>query len=160
MMRIPPKTARVFSVLAVLVLASCSNEVSFKIEPLNQQTAQSELRERGISIPDSYLLVAMDKMLPPGAGGASYTGAFDSPTPIAPILIDGTPASTQPTACSVLTHDRFPQKWFDIGLDCHTMSDVRLGGGRPLNSSVIMVTIVSGVLPTGKARVYFLAAGN
>lgn len=148
------------ALLLVLIVAGCSDEIHFHTESLDQEQTRTELQERGITIPASYSLVSMSKIYPPGSGGLSYLGGFDSSTPAAPILIDGASTQMRPIACDAVTPKSFPEKWFALGLDCPAMTDVQFGGSPTNSSSVLEVRVLSGVVTSGKTRIYLDVAGN
>lgn len=141
-------------VLIIFTLAGCSNKVSFERKNLDQAQTRDELQQLGVTIPDTYLLVSMTKMPPPGSGGSSYDGVYDSPTPPAPVKVDGVPLSMKPMTCDELRSYNLPD-----GLDCSVASDL-LRGSINLTRSADSLSVVSGNFPSGKSHVYVSVSGH
>jgi hypothetical protein len=142
------------ALVASSVLAGCSHEVRFERKSLDQAQTRNELQGLGITIPNSYSFVSMTKMPPPGSGGSSYDGVYDSPTPPAPVLVDGTPLPMTPTTCQQLRRSDLPD-----GLNCALASGLRHGSIR-LTKSADSFGVVSAKLSSGKSRVYISVSGH
>lgn len=140
--------------LALVGLAGCSGEVTFEKNALDEAESQHELNGLGITVPDGYSFRSMIKMPPPGSGGASYDGVFESSPPPEPVEVDSAPVPMTPTTCQELRKSELPD-----GLACSLLSDLRHGAVL-LTDSADNLSVISGQLPSGKSRIYVSVSGH
>lgn len=147
------RQALVALALTVLVVAGCSNEVTFEKQPLDEKQTRNELQGLGITLPENYTLVSMTKMPPPGSGGAGYDGVFRSPSPAAPVQVDATPVPMAPTTCQEL-------RWYDLpdGLDCAMTKELRRG--EVSLTSADSLSVAAAQLPSGESHIYLSVSGH
>ncbi|MGJ6127214.1 hypothetical protein QN239_32025 [Mycolicibacterium sp. Y3] len=132
-----------------------------EVTTLSEDQARDVMRDLRITIPDSYSLIEMTEVKPPVTGDASYSAAFGSVaadnSPNFP-HVDGAPAALSVTSCNSIAGG-LQQTWKKYGFDC-AMANMKYLSFTPTDRLTSRISVATGTLPTGQARLFVYSAGN
>lgn len=147
------------TVSALLGVVGCDDSTpQAKIQPLSPEEAAQVLTDFGVNAPGTYSLVEMKRTTPPGVGSPSYSGAFESASKPAPVIFQGKALDGLPVDCKSVKPG-LVTIWGKYGFTCD-MHDLRFTEVKPQRPPASTLDLLTGVLPSGKTRLYVYSSGN
>lgn len=142
------------------MVAACGDRpLTTETTELASDQAATAMESVHIEIPDGYELVGMMSVRPALTGAPSYTGAYESPTPLpGQVRLDGTVPPFEPATCDSISAGA-RSNWENYGLDC-AMSDMRFALTSRTEAPTLKAELLTGTTASGLCRIYVYWAGT